>query len=284
MISQTKPVRERQRNPRPRGVDKKNRELIRAYRGGDEDALSELLSFNMSHFKNLAKAWATSFYPLEEDDIVQDCCIGTLRALKNWDEERDSQFMTFARFYMYGETERDAQQNQLIGLPDHMYKLLRKFDKHNPYLSHTYNNEQVMDHAGRMNMNTLRIEEILRTRHQCYNIMLDEEGYPRKNASHDMEEIAQSYDLSDEITIDQMGKRVIMIAFEKLTERERLILSKRYGLDGKGARTLEEVNRELHLGISRDRVRQLEAQALAKIRRRLWGKQYKDIREWLQCM
>ena len=282
MTAQTKPTREKQRIHRPPGVDKKNRELICAYRNGDENALSELLSFNMGYFKNLAKTWVESFYPLEEDDIVQDCCIGTMRAIKNWDEKRNSQFAAFARFYMYAEAERDAQQNQLIGLPDHMYQLLRKFDRDNIYQTHVYDNEQVLDHADRMNMNASCIEEILRIRHLCYNIMLDEEGFPRKNAHQDMEKVARIYDMSDELTFDQICKKVIDIAFERLTERERRILSKRYGLDGKGARTLEETNRELHLGVTRNRVRQIEAQALVKIRRQLHGKNYKDIREWLQ--
>ena len=256
----------------------KNKELVKRYQNGDKSALEEILALNRNYIFWFIRKQFNYIYPLEIDDLVQDCYIGIMKAASKYDERNDkaSGFMNYANYYMLAEIMKDEEINQIIRYPRNVLtdiKRLIHLDQGSDYHS---TRERVQDIVERTGWRENEVMWLFYIRHQTFDIYRDADMNPV-----DFEEAAKSkgytYDY-DKHYIDHIaGEDIVNRIFDqaKLTDKEKVVLMERYGLEGDEPKTYEEIG-SIH-GVSRSRIRMIEAKGMRKLRKPDITKKVKDI-------
>jgi RNA polymerase primary sigma factor len=227
-----------------------------------DDARRQIIQANLRLVVSVAKKYINSAMPFM--DLVQEGNIGLMRAVEKFDYKRGNRFSTYATWWIrQAVTRAIAEQSRLIRLPVHLSESISHLRRAIYQLEQSLEREPTAEEiASTMDMSLRKVKRLLRASTQPISIEQplnnDKEGR--------IEEMLADENLETpmEVAAQNMLQQELSQALNDLPERERKILLLRYGLmDGK-RRTLEEVG--VAFGITRERTRQIEAEAMRRLR------------------
>lgn len=236
--------------------------LAKRSQAGDSRARRRLIEANLRLVIAIARRYTNSGVPLI--DLIQEGNLGLMRAAEKFDWRRGCHFGTYATWWIRQAISRAAgEQSRLIHLPEHVATRLRKVRRVASQLSQENGGdpltEQIAEAAG---MPTEEVDDLLHVTEQPVSLDAPADTDNRLSLADTLEDpgIQAPADIASQHLLGEELHR----ALSSLTARERSVVILRYGIGDGRSRTLLEVGKEL--GISRERVRQLEMVALAKLR------------------
>ncbi len=250
------------------------RRLMRAVTMGQR-AKSELIQANLRLVVSIAKRY--SGRGMQFLDLIQEGNLGLMRAVDKFDHTKGFKFSTYATWWIRQAITRSiADQARTIRIPVHMVESMNRVLRTQRQMHQELEREPTLDElADRCGMTAERVREILR-------ISQDPLSLDSPVGEEDDSNLADFIeDLSADAPADMATKRMLTQAVEEalgeLTEREQEIVRMRFGLDDGQARTLEDVGKEF--GVTRERIRQIEAKTLAKLRHPMRSQRLKEFLE-----
>jgi len=236
------------------------RELARRKDLGDEDAKRRLIECNLRLVMSITRSYAKAPVPLL--DLIQEGNLGLIRAVEKFDYRLGYKLSTYATWWIkQAVTRAVANQGRTIRLPVHIAEEVRRVQRARRQLAQTDHREPTLDQiAARSGLSVERVRELLELVQDPYSLEA-----PLGDGETTVENLVEDDSSSpyDAVAVETRDTEIER-ALEQLDERMRYVLVHRYGLDGKQVQTLEEIAG--HLGVSRERVRQLQQAALKQLR------------------
>jgi RNA polymerase primary sigma factor len=237
------------------------RELARRKDEGDEEAKRRLIESNLRLVMAITRNYTKASVPLL--DLIQEGNLGLIRAVEKFDYRLGYKLSTYATWWIRQAITRAlADQGRTIRLPVHVADQVRRLLRARRQLAQKLNHEPTLAELARETQQTEeRVRELLGLVE--IPVSLDTPVGDGESLYGDLIEDVHSLAPHDQ-SAEQARKRELAGALEQLNPRMRRVLSLRFGLDGEHPQTLEEVGSQL--GITRERVRQLETRALRELR------------------
>ncbi|GEO58460.1 sigma-70 family RNA polymerase sigma factor [Companilactobacillus bobalius] len=253
---------------RPDEVSYKNNEqYVKEYNNGDAAAMTKLIKANSGLIHSLAGRY--SHYlgsSLSEEDLVQVGYIGLMKAVKRYDRNHDNKFSTYAYWWIKKEmlSEKDSV-NSIIRIPNHKAtaaKLIKSL------------RNQSMDLYGKIDVAWICQKADITKKQYRRLIQVDQEKLKPMSLNHPISD-NESSQLADILPDTKQSMQAIIEndflredlykqLHQRLTSREVKVIIERYDFDNQGQRTLSVIGQEI--GVTKERVRQIEKQAIDKLR------------------
>lgn len=236
--------------------------LAREIALGNRKAKERLVESNMRLVVSIAKAYRSSGIPFE--DLVQEGAIGLMTAAERFDPARGYRFSTYATQWIRQSIGRAVDnKSKSIRLPAHVSESLRKLDRIRAEMRRELGEDPTPEQLSiRSGIPTRKVSALLTTTQEP--VSLDTPVGDDENASLGSLLFDKTApDPQDSLISTEMRHELNRI-LDTLDEREQIVMRKRYGFDGEETLVLQQIGEELN--ISRERVRQIEAQALRKLR------------------
>ncbi len=237
------------------------RELARRKDAGDEEAKRRLIECNLRLVMSITRNYTKAGVPLL--DLIQEGNLGLIRAVEKFDYRMGFKLSTYATWWIRQAITRAlADQGRIIRLPVHVADQVRRLMRTRRQLAQKLNREPTVEELARAaELPEAKVKDLLELVEDP--VSLETPVGDGESNYGDLIEDTKT-DRPELTTADTMRHRELAKALDTLNPRMRRVLALRFGLDGQKPQTLEEVGSGL--GITRERVRQLESRALRELR------------------
>ena len=229
---------------------------------GDQAARDKMIESNLRLVVKIAKRYINRGLPFL--DLIEEGNMGLIKAVERFKLSKECRFSTYATWWIRQSIERAlVNQSRTIRLPVHVSDDINKMLRITRELMQTINREpSVKEVAAGMNVSSVYVRKLMVLLNKTYSIerpMGENSDYFLINTIEDTSTISPAVLLEDVNKFD-----MILKGFDTLSESEKKILTLRFGLDDKEPQTLDTIGRSF--GVTRERIRQIEAKSLEKLR------------------
>jgi RNA polymerase primary sigma factor len=238
-------------------------QLARRIRKGDKSALDQLVKANLRFVVSIAKQYSNQGLPLE--DLINDGNLGLIKAAHRFDEKRGYKFISYAVWWIrQAMLQSLAEHSRIVRLPLNRAGTLYRIGKASRQLDQELGRApSAKEIAKRLKLSEEEVEDTMHIANT--HVSLDD---PYSSDQDDTSLVDYLQDDNAPMPDEETYERALSDDMEKalgtLSERERLILSMYFGINGEEPLTLEEIGKEL--GLTRERIRQIKEKAIIRLR------------------